>query len=98
MKKLLITAAVIFGISMTSFADGNEGGMFGRAGNSGNGNHSGYVLFGAKSGESATEDPVPPMLPNHGETGNQPAPLGSGIALLAGLGAAYLVAKKRREE
>ena len=34
----------------------------------------------------------------HGETGDQDTPLGSGIALLAGLGAAYLVGKKRREE
>jgi len=36
----------------------------------------------------------------HGGDGDQnaDAPLGSGIALLAGLGAAYLVAKRRREE
>ena len=38
------------------------------------------------------------MLPTHGETGNQDAPVGSGIAVLLGLGAAYLVGKKRREE
>ena len=37
---------------------------------------------------------------NHGEEGDQngETPLGSGIALLAGLGAAYLVAKRRKEE
>ena len=34
----------------------------------------------------------------HGETTNQDAPVGSGIAVLLGLGAAYLVGKKRREE
>ena len=39
-----------------------------------------------------------PALPNHGQTGNQNAPLGTGIALLTTLGAAYLVGKKRREE
>ena len=40
-----------------------------------------------------------PVLPNHGETENQEAtPLGSGIAVLFGLGAAYAVAKKRKED
>jgi MYXO-CTERM domain-containing protein len=39
-----------------------------------------------------------PMLPNHNNDGsNQPAPLGSGIALLTALGAGYVVAKRRRE-
>ena len=42
----------------------------------------------------------PLNLPDFGETNDQEAntPLGSGIALLAGLGAAYLVAKRRKEE
>ena len=39
-----------------------------------------------------------PALPGHGLSGNQPAPLGTGIALLTTLGAAYLVGKRRREE
>ncbi len=38
------------------------------------------------------------LLPQHGQDTNQPAPLGSGIALLAALGGAYLVGKRRREE
>jgi hypothetical protein len=38
-----------------------------------------------------------PAIPGHGEDGNQPAPLGSGIAVLIGLGAAYAVAKKRED-
>ena len=38
-------------------------------------------------------------LPNqHGGTNDESAPLGSGIAVLMGLGAAYLVGKKRKEE
>ena len=40
----------------------------------------------------------PPGLPGHGGNDNADAPLGSGIALLTALGAAYLVGKKRREE
>ena len=39
-----------------------------------------------------------PGLPGHGHDTNQPAPLGTGIALLTTLGAAYLVGKRRREE
>ena len=39
-----------------------------------------------------------PRIPNHGETTHQNAPVGSGIAVLTALGAAYLVGKKRREE
>lgn len=34
----------------------------------------------------------------HGVTNDQDVPLGSGIALLLGLGGAYLVAKKRKEK
>ena len=36
-----------------------------------------------------------PGLPGHGETGNQPAPLGSGALLLIGFGAAYALSKKK---
>ena len=39
-----------------------------------------------------------PLIPEFGETEDQDGPLGSGIALLAGLGAAYMVAKKRKED
>ena len=39
------------------------------------------------------------ILPgSHGLDTDQNGPLGSGIAVLMGLGAAYLVGKKRREE
>lgn len=39
-----------------------------------------------------------PLIPEYGETGDSNAPVGSGIAVLIGLGGAYLLAKKRREE
>ncbi len=87
MKKLALTIAIVLGLGLTSFADDlNGGGMFQR---------------GAANEEytSGNRDQIfGPRLPNHGETGNQPAPLGSGVALLLGLGGAYLVTKKRREE
>ena len=95
MKKTILTIAILLGLTMTTVADG---GLFNRGNNAKYGQNSGYTYFNAK-------DPVErdgllntPGLPGHGLDGNQPAPLGSGIAVLVGLGAAYMVAKKRREE
>ena len=84
MKKLALTIAIVLGLSMTTFADG--GGLFQR-GNTPQGQNSN------REGGVTT-----PGLPGHGQPGDQPAPLGSGIAVLMGLGAAYLVSKKQREE
>ena len=94
MKKLTITIVLILGLTMTTFADG---GLFKRGYNAENG-ASGYNYFGAKVGDDNAGSPAMPLLPQHGEDTNQPAPLGSGIALLAALGGAYLVGKRRREE
>ena len=94
MKKLTLTLAIILGISMTSFADG---GLFNRGYNAKNG-FSGYTYFNTNEFGVRENEGNMPLLPSHGENTNQPAPLGSGIVLLAGLGAAYMVAKKRREE
>ena len=88
MKKLIITIAIVLGLGMASYAQGGSS-MFKRE-NSG----SGSTLY--QKGEN--DGPIMPGLPSHGETDNQNAPLGSGIALLAGLGAAYLVGKKRNEK
>ena len=94
MKKLTITIALILGLTMTTFADG---GLFKRGYNAENG-ASGYNYFGAKVEDDNAGRPAMPLLPQHGVDTNQPAPLGSGIALLAALGGAYLVGKRRREE
>lgn len=97
MKKLILTSAIILGISLTTFADG---GLFNRGTNARFGQASGYTYFDAK--DPAMRDGDVPLLPGaHGLVNNQPAspaPLGSGIAMLLGLGAAYAVAKKRNEE
>jgi hypothetical protein len=87
MKKLIITTAIILGFGLTTFADPNGGGMFQRG-------TSESEFYG--SGWRAAGDM--PALPNHGLAENQDAPLGTGIAVLTVLGAAYLVGKKRREE
>ena len=86
MKKLALTIAIVLGLGMTTFAGPNDGGLFQRGAN--NEPTSSYF----------NRDGNTPMLPQHGETTNQNAPLGTGIAVLAALGGAYLVAKKRREE
>ena len=93
MKKLSLTIAIVLGLGMTSFADG---GLFHRGNNARYGQASGYTYFNAK--DPVMRDGETPLLPGHGLDTNQPAaPLGSGIAVLMGLGAAYLVGKRRKE-
>ena len=90
MKKLTLTIAIILGMAMTSFADPNGGGLFQRGTTS---EREGW--YGSR------ETPSTPMLPSHGSSDNQNAdqtPVGSGIAVLLGLGAAYLVGKRRKED
>ena len=85
MKKLIITTAIILGLATTSFADPNGGGLFQRGDT-------------PNKGMSMRDNSNMPMLPSHNQTTNQNAPLGTGIAVLVGLGAAYLIGKKRSEE
>lgn len=82
MKKLALTIAIVLGLSMTTFAEG--GGLFQRGSEPDNGYYS-------NRGNG-------PVLPGHGGEGDQDAPVGTGIAVLTALGAAYLVGKKRNEE
>ena len=88
MKKLALTIAIVLGLGMATFANPDEGGLFQRGTTPAN-----ESLYGNRETPSLT-----PGLPGHGSEGNEPAPLGSGIAVLLGLGAAYMVGKKRREE
>ena len=86
MKKLVLTTAILLGIGISSYAAPYEGGLFKR----GKTSEAYYDRFNREVNG--------PMFPAHEQPGNQNAPLGTGIALLAGLGAAYLVAKKRKDE
>ena len=89
MKKLVLTIAVVLGLCMTSFADPNGGGLFQR------GNDNSYYN---REGEGEGIFNLP-GLPDHGSDENGDAtPLGSGVVVLLGLGAAYLVGKKRNED
>ena len=84
MKKTLLTIAIVLGLGLTSFADPYGGGLFQRGAEREETN----IWFRGDM----------PLTPGHDLTGNQNAPVGSGIVLLTALGAAYLVGKKRREE
>lgn len=97
MKKLTLTIAIILGMTMTTFAEG--GGLFNRGNNARNG-ASGYSYFSTDGiADLRADDPLnAPLLPMHGETEDQDAPLGSGIAVLTALGAAYLISKRRKED
>ena len=85
MKKLALTFAIVLGLSMTTFADG--GGLFQRGADQ-------NQATGVYNRE------LRPVFPGHGsdQNGDADAPLGTGIAVLAGLGAAYLIGKRRKED
>ena len=90
MKKTLLTIAIVLGLGMTTFADPNGGGLFQR-GLTPDEEYYGLGYYNInRDGE--------PLLPNHGLSDNADAPLGTGIAVLTALGAAYLVSKKHKEE
>ena len=90
MKKLALTIAVVLGLSLTTFANTNDGGLFQRGASEPT-----YGLYGDREGGMI---PTPGLPSEFGLNGNQDAPLGSGIAVLLGLGAAYMVSKKRKED
>jgi len=84
MKKLIMAIAILLGLSLTTFANPNGGGVFGRGESTDQGNREGNLFA--------------PRLPNHGQDSNQPAPLGSGIIVLTAFGTAYALYKKRRSQ
>ena len=89
MKKLTLTTAILLGLATTALADPNGGGLFQRG--------TSPEMEGMYGNRSTNT----PMLPSHGSSENQNAnelPLGSGIAVLLGLGGAYFLGKKRRQE
>ena len=93
MKKLALTIAIVLGMTVGVMAQQGGGGLFER----------GYVSeeMNDESGNgyfSQLRGLLELNLPSHGQDDNQSAPLGSGIAALAGLGAAYLAAKRRKEQ
>jgi len=88
MKKLALTIAILFALTLCATAQ-NGGGLFQR----GTMPDEAYYEndYGRTTGGL--------ILPGeHGQNTDADAPLGSGIAVLMGLGAAYAFAKKHEEE
>ena len=63
------------------------------------GNATAQVFFMGEttSPRSGTLDPSGMVIPELGSTNDQYLPLGSGVAMFIGFGAAYLLAKKRKK-
>ncbi len=86
MKKLTLTITIILGLLTTTHAQPSGGGLFQR---------------GDRAETNASRNGNAPMLPSqHGADSDQNAdgPIGSGLAVLLGLGGAYLIGKKRKGE
>jgi hypothetical protein len=87
MKKLTLAIAILFGLSIGAMAQNS--GLFQR----------GYVSDEVYYNAGGAREDSPLILPGeHGSDSDTPAPLGSGIAVLIGLGAAYAAAKKRNND
>lgn len=87
MKKALLTIAIVFGISLCSFAQFG-GGLF----QYGAVNDEDYGMASRLNNEGLLSMPT-----THGYDHDVEAPLGSGIAMLVGLGGAYLLTKRRKK-
>lgn len=94
----MITLSLVMGLAISTQAqyfsnkDGQGGGLFGR------GSVADEVYYGAGFGQnSLLNDNGLPGIPNgHDLEGDQPAPVGSGVALLIGLGSVYCLVRKRK--
>ena len=86
MKKFTLTMLIVLGLGFTALAQGN-GGFFEKGPGRGEDYYNRETTGGLihLPGEHGSEDD------------SDGAPLGTGITVLAGLGAAYLVAKRRKE-
>ena len=85
MKKLVLTAAIVLSMGLGAFAQQGDGALL--RSNS------------TRGDRNLTTPSIPQNFGNPDDVnGNGESPLGSGIAVLVGLGAAYMVAKKRKED
>lgn len=85
MKKLTTIFAIVLGMTLTGMAQG--GGLFERG-----------AVIEESTYDNYTRDGGLVLPSSHGQTNDADAPVGSGITLLIGLGAAYLVGKKHYEK
>ena len=95
MKKLVLTIAIVLMMGTTVFAQ-NGGGALKRSKEyqeNLNANRMNY-----RGGMRNTATPYLPGFNSDEDYDGTQSPLGSGVAVLVGLGAAYLVGKRRKED
>ena len=87
MKKLALTIAILLGLGLSTYAQcNNNGGVFQRGPESNE----------YSSNREDNEGGLINLPQSHGSDNDSSAPVGSGIAVLVSLGAAYIVGKKRK--
>ena len=96
MKKQVLTAAIILGFAMGSFAQDRQtrGGLFGRGATNDGMTRDGGTFSLCLPGHNFTTNW------NGGSQGHDDdlLPLGNGVLLLVGFGAAYALAKRKKED
>ena len=93
MKKILLTLAIVLGITLGASAQNNGGGLFGKGPSRGYYDEY-YDEYGTRDGGMFNFS-----LPNqHGTTNDESAPLGSGALLLIGFGAAYASLRRKNQK
>lgn len=97
MKKIALIIAVIFGISLSFYAQVG-GGLFKYGQVSEEDYYYGSVWYALNQTNIINnnfEDPLLPNLPGHGLDHNEDAPLNGGVILLIGFGAAYALRNRK---
>ena len=82
MKKVIITLSIVAALAFNANAQNTQ---------SSDGFFSSYTMEDEKRAGM-------PLLPEPGHGGDQPAPVGSGLLVLAGLGIAYAMKSRKDEE
>ena len=89
MKKILLAVAIVLTVSFSANAQRGGKDTFFMDWED--------VSNGLDRDPDPTAGPYFPGFPQHGETTNQSAPLGSGLLILTALGAGYTLSKKNKE-
>ena len=97
MKKLVLTTALVLMMGTTVFAQ-QGGGALRRSKEYRDYLNAGKMNNQAGGLRTTSNTPLLPGFGNPGDVDGTDAPLGSGIAVLIGLGAAYAIGKKRKED
>lgn len=99
MKKLVLTFALVLVMGIGTFAQVDGGGALRRSKEYRESMNSGKMNYNGGNLRTTTGTPMlPDGFGNSGDSDGSDAPLGSGIVVLLGLGAAYVMGKKRKEK